>query len=406
MNIDKINKNLRKMRRSVIFMENHVKNFFELNQHYNHSKINPLFVRNVMYVNNVLQNVKDNVNYMKTLDRNVPENRIIMKRKFIISLVLMKHLDDITSKNSFEDVDFEVENILNFREKLPKFLSFVPQSYHEPIMEEFEQMKKKRKIIEGFSLASLGKVFGFIGSAFKMIIGGVVSIGKFIGTMLIKFVMLMWKLLMMVMDLIFKVIPKLVKNIFNFIKLLFMKLLKVGIFSCMVFGAMCLASMKYWQTLTEINGVPMELVMLPALIITIYLFWSQTELLWRAQMGLLNLIIWFFTGPVRFAIMLVLGLPSDDRFFRYKGNNIAKKAILFFAMIFKNFALIMVRFMLSLLGIKWFVQKVLPQIKKNLPTIREMFVFPLVIIQIIYKFIKRIIKFIFSQAGEFAEIAE
>ena len=406
MNIDKINKNLRKMRRSVIFMENHVKNFFELNQHYNHSKINPLFVRNVMYVNNVLQNVKDNVNYMKTLDRNVPENRIIMKRKFIISLVLMKHLDDITSKNSFEDVDFEVENILNFREKLPKFLSFVPQSYHEPIMEEFEQMKKKRRIIEGFSLASLGKVFGFIGSAFKMIIGGVVQIGKFIGTMLIKFVMLMWKLLMMVMDLIFKVIPKLVKNIFNFIKLLFMKLLKVGIFSFMVFGALCLASMKYWQTLTEINGVPMQLVILPAFIITIHLFWNETQLLWRAQMGLLNLIIWFFTGPVRFAIMLILGLPSDDRFFRYKGNNIAKKAILFFAMIFKNFAFIMVRFMLSLLGIKWFVQKVLPQIKKNLPTIREMFVFPLVIIQIIYKFIKRIIKFIFSQAGEFAEIAE
>lgn len=399
MNIDKINKNLRKMRRSVIFMENHVKNFFELNQHYNHSKINPLFVRNVMYVNNVLQNVKDNVNYMKTMDRNVPENRIIMKRKFIISLVLMKHLDDITSKNSFEDVDFEVENILNFREKLPKFLSFLPQSYHEPVMEEFEQMKKKRRIIEGFSLASLGKVFSSIGTAFKSIIGGIVSIGKFIGTMLIKFVMLMWKLLMMIMNLIFKIIPKLVKNLFNFIRLLFMKLLKVGVFSFMIFLALSLVSMKYWQTLTDINNVPLELVVMPALIITIYLFWNETQLLWRAQMALLNLIIWFFTGPVRFVIMLVLGLPKDDRFFRYKGNNIAKKAILFFAMIFKNFAFIMVRFMLSLLGIKWFVQKVLPQMKNNLPTIRELFIFPLIIIKVLYNFIKRILKFTFSQTS-------
>lgn len=400
MNIDKINQNLRKMKRSVIFMENHVNNFFELNQHYNHSKINPIFVRNVQYVNNVLQIVKDNVNFMKTLDRNVPENRILMKRKFIISLILMKHLDDITSKNSFEDVDFEIENILNTTDKIPKFLSYVPESYHEPVLEEFEQIKKNQKIIEGFSLSSLGKVFGFISSAFKMIINGVVQIGKFIGTMLIKFVQLMWKLLMMVMDLIFKIIPKLVKGIFNFIRLLFMKLIKVGIFSMLVFVILILVLTKYMMVLTEMPMADPSMAVVPAFIITLHLFWNATDFLWRLQMAIINGIIWIITGPIKSLIIMIIGFPEDDRFFRYKGGNIAKKALLFFAMFISNFAMILIRFFMSLLLIKYTFKYAVPKFIKSIPNLREIMVFPLIIGQWLYIFFKRIIKFISSKAGE------
>tara|TARA_Y100000991_G_C21975049_1_gene351752 strand:- start:428 stop:1630 length:1203 start_codon:yes stop_codon:yes gene_type:complete len=400
MNIDKINQNLRKMKRSVIFMENHVNNFFELNQHYNHSKINPIFVRNVQYVNNVLQIVKDNVNFMKKLDRNVPENRFIMKKKFIISLILMKHLDDITSKNSFEDIDFEVENILNTTDKIPKFLAYIPESYHEPVLEEFEHLKKNQKIIEGFSLSSLGKVFGFIASAFKMIINGVVEIGKFIGTMLIKFVMLMWKLLMMVMNLIFKVIPKLIKGIFNFIRLLFMKLIKVGIFSMLVFVILILVFTKYMMVLTEMPMPDPTMAIAPAFVITLYLFWSATDFLWRTQMAILNGIIWIFTGPIKTLIATVLGFPKDDRFFRYKGNNIAKKALLFLAMFISNFAMILIRFFISLLVIKYTFKHAVPKFIASIPTLKEIMVFPLIIGQWLYIFLKRILKFILGKVSQ------
>lgn len=396
MNIDKINQNLRKMKRSVIFMENHVNNFFELNQHYNHSKINPVFVRNVQYINNVLQIVKDNVNFMKTLDRNVPGNRFIMKKKFIISLILMKHLNDITSKNSFEDVDFEIENILNTRDKIPKFLACVPKSYHEPVLEEFENLKKNQKIIEGFSLSSLGKVFGFIASAFKMIINSLVEIGKFIGTMLIKFVMLMWKLLMMIMNLIFKIIPKLVKGFFNFIKLLFSKLVKVGIFSMMIFVLLILAFTQYMIILLEMPMPDPAMAIVPAFIVTIHLFWNATSFLWRLQMAILNGIIWIISGPIKYFFIIILGLPKDDRFFRYKGNNIAKKSLLFIAMLLGNIAMIIVRFFISLLGIKWILKYAVPKLAKGLPDMRDIMLFPLIIVQYIYNFFKRILKFFFT----------
>ena len=137
MNIDEINKNLRKMRRNVIFMENHVKNFFELNQHYNQSKINPIFVRNVVYVNNIVQAVKDNILYINTLDRSNRENRFIIKKKFIISLILLKHINEITTKHSFEDVDYEVENILYKKDQLPSFMDMVPKIYQKSVYEEF-----------------------------------------------------------------------------------------------------------------------------------------------------------------------------------------------------------------------------------------------------------------------------
>lgn len=391
MDQEEIRMNLRKMKKSIIFMENHVNNFYGLHQHYDYSKVNPIVVRNISYINNTVQRIKENFDVMRGLDKKVPENKFIMKKKFIISMVLLKHVNTLIKEKSFEDDDFEVHNILFKDKKNQNFMKLIPEKYQDAVKEEFETINKNKKIIEGFSLAAIGKFFGMIGTAFKSIIGGIVQIGKFIGGMLTQFIMLLWKLLMFVMDLIFKIIPKLIKSIFNFFKLLFLKLIKIGLFTFFLFAVILMVLMKYMQNLFEMGKVPFPVVILPAVVITLFLFWNQTALVYRMQTGLLNGIVWIFTGPIKYFFQLALGLPRNDPFFRYKGRNAAQKSFLFINMILKNIAMIMVRFFLLILFMKYAVKHIIPMMWKSVPTMKEMIIFPLIIMQYMYFYMKKLL---------------
>ena len=55
LDFEQVKFNLRKMKRSIIFMENHLNNAFGLHEHYHSTKVNPIFVRNVQYVNKIIK---------------------------------------------------------------------------------------------------------------------------------------------------------------------------------------------------------------------------------------------------------------------------------------------------------------------------------------------------------------
>ena len=94
-------------------------------------------------------------------------------------MVLLKHVNNLIKEKSFEDDDFEVHK--KFKNKKNKnFMKLIPKNQNQDVKEEFESINKNKKIIEGFSLAAIGKFFGMIAKN-KSIIGGIVQIGKFIG---------------------------------------------------------------------------------------------------------------------------------------------------------------------------------------------------------------------------------
>jgi len=149
--------------------------------------------------------------------------------------------------------------------------------------------------------------------------------------------------------------------------------------------------MKYWQILFEMNGVPLPVVIFPAIVIAIHLFWNETALIYRMQTGLINGIVWIFTGPIKYMIQLALGLPRNDPFFRYRGNNSAQKSLLFVNMIMKNIAMIIIRFFILILFTKYGIKYGVPMILKSVPTMREMLIFPLIVSQYIYLYMKKLL---------------
>lgn len=397
---EEMKNSLRKMKKSIIFMENHVNNFYGLNKHYQDSKVNPIAVRNIMYIDNAVQRIKGNFDVMKTLDKKNPENKFIIKKKFIISMVLLKHVNTLIKEKSFEDDDYEVHHLIFKDGKKPDFMKLIPKKYEDAVKEEFEAISRDKKIIEGFSLGAIPKFFTSIGKAFKSIIGGIVKIGSFIFGMLTKFIMLLWKLLMWTMDLIFKIIPKMIMSIFNFFRLLIMKLINIGLFTFFLFAIIIMVLMKYMQNLFEMGKVPFPVVILPAVVITLHLFWNETKLVYRMQTGLLNGIVWIFTGPIKYMIQLALGLPRNDPFFRYRGRNSAQKSLLFINMLMKNIAMIIIRFFVLLLLIKYGIKYGIPMMWKGVPSMKEMLIFPLIVGQYMYVYMKKLLNLFIGPTEE------
>ena len=397
---EEMKNSLRKMKKSIIFMENHVNNFYGLNKHYQDSKVNPIAVRNIMYIDNAVQRIKGNFDVMKTLDKKNPENKFIIKKKFIISMVLLKHVNTLIKEKSFEDDDYEVHHLIFKDGKKPDFMKLIPKKYEDAVKEEFEAISRDKKIIEGFSLGAIPKFFTSIGKAFKSIIGGIVKIGSFIFGMLTKFIMLLWKLLMWTMDLIFKIIPKMIMSIFNFFRLVIMKLINIGVFTFFLFAIIIMVLMKYMQNLFEMGKVPFPVVILPAVVITLHLFWNETKLVYRMQTGLLNGIVWIFTGPIKYMIQLALGLPRNDPFFRYRGRNSAQKSLLFINMLMKNITMIIIRFFVLLLLIKYGIKYGIPMMWKGVPSMKEMLIFPLIVGQYMYVYMKKLLNLFIGPTEE------
>ena len=139
------------------------------------------------------------------------------------------------------------------------------------------------------------------------------------------------------------------------------------------------------------NGVPLPVVIFPAIVIAIHLFWNETALIYRMQTGLINGIVWIFTGPIKYVIQLALGLPRNDPFFRYRGNNSTQRSFLFANMMMKNIAMIIIRFFVLLLLTKYGIKYGIPMMWQGVPTMKEMLIFPLIVSQYLYIYMKKLL---------------
>ena len=199
---------------------------------------------------------------------------------------------------------------------------------------------------------------------------------------------------MFLFKLVTEIIPNMIKNIFRFFMKLFQKIIKVGLFTMLLFVFMLMAFMKYWQIVLEIGQPPIPAVFFPALIIAVHLFWNETNVLFNAQMSIINGILWFFFGPMKNLLILILGLPKNDAFFRKKNANIFQKIKFFIMMIAKNMAFIVFRFFVSILAIKYLIKYATPIIISWLPTPKELLIFPMIVFTYIISFFKKLFNFV------------
>jgi len=384
---------MKKMKGSVNMLTSQIKEL-DLDK-LKENNVNPVFMRNIRYVGSITDHVTKNFDYMLTLDpkKNL-DHRIILRRKFLASGVMIKHVNDLVERYSYDSADFEVHNLLMNQDNMPKIFKNLSQDNLDFINDEFQQVEKNKKIIEGFNLSDIGKFFSQIGSFFSKIIGGIVKIGKFIGSFLFNFIKFVWQMLTFLFKLVTVIIPRMIRNIFNFIFKLLRKTIKVGLFTMLLFVFLLMVFMKYWQIVLELSMPPIPVIFFPALIIAVHLFWNETNALYNTQMAILNGILWFFFGPMKSLLILILGLPKNDAFFRKKNANIFTKIKYFIIMLEKNMAFIVFRFFVSLLAIKYIIRYAVPIIIKWIPTPKELLIFPMVVFNYIVSFIKKLFNFV------------
>lgn len=384
---------MKKMRESVDTLTSQIKNL-ELDK-LKENDVNPVFLRNVRYVGNITNHVANNFDYMLTLDpkKNL-DHRIIIRKKFLASGVMIRHINDLVERYSYDSADFEVHNLLMNQDNMPKIFKNLSKDNIEYIKEEFQEAEKNKKIIEGFAIAPLISFFIKIGMFFKKIIFGIVKIGKFVGSFLFKFIKFVWKMLTFLFKLVTVIIPRMIRNIFSFFMNLLRKTIKVGLFTMLLFVFLLMVFMKYWQIVLELGQPPIPVIFFPALLITIHLFWNETNTLFNAQMSIINGILWFFFGPMKNLLILILGLPKNDAFFRKKNANIFTKIKFFIIMLAKNMAFILFRFFVSLLAIKYLIMYAFPIIVNWLPTPKELLIFPMILFNYIVSFVKKLFNFV------------
>lgn len=392
MNQKEINRKLNQMKSTVLVIEERLQDFFRQNSHVTNT-INPIFVRNVVYINSVVDNIAMNLQAVSKYKSVDDENREEIEKRMATSTYLIKYLVDMTKAYSIIDNDYEVHNLILRKNNMPSVLTNIPQKYKEAVKEEFTKISKERKVIEGFSLKPITSFFSKIGKGFMMIIKTIGKIGKFIGQTLVKFIKFMFKLIKIIAKLIFVTLPRLIKKTAFFIKDLIIKLAKVGLISAAIFVLMILVLLKYWQSVLDTLIPPLPLVLVPAILITLYLFWNETNALWRLQLKILRSVLNFFTGAFKEMAIFIFGLDRRDKFFRYKISRrptitqVLTKAKLFMIMIAKNIASIVARTLIFILILKNIILHSVKNFGEGVPTFRDLLLFPVVIIRFLIQII-------------------
>lgn len=391
-NEKKIKENMIKMKKTVSQML-HQADQLELEK-LTEDNVSPIFIRNLNYVSTVTNHVGKNFDYMIKLDTDKVENRSEIKKKFLASGIMLKHVNDLIERYSYDTADFEVHNLLTNDNFMPKTFRKLSDKNKKFVREEFIEMDKNKKIIEGFNLSAITGFFKKIAGVFDKIIGGITKIGKFLGGFLLKFIQLAMKLLMFIFELITKIIPKLIFNIFNIIKKIMFKAIRVGLFTLLIFIGSMMLLLKYWQIFLEVKQPPTPVIFFPALLISLHLFWNETDFLFAQQMSIINGILWLFIGPFKNIVILILGLPKNDPFFTKKDADVYTKIKYFIKMILKNLTFIFIRFFMFTLVLKYFIMFLIKKVSLWIPTFKELILFPIIMFQYFLIILKKFYKYL------------
>ena len=388
MNKKELNRKLNKMRSTVLVIDEKLQDYFR-QEGYSSNNINPIFVRNVVYINSIVDSIDKNLTSISKLKEVDDSNKAMVQKKFATSTYLMKYLLNITTSSSIIDNDYEIHNLILRKNNMPSVLTNIPKKYREVVKEEFVKIGKDRKVIEGFSLKPITKFFSSIGKGFMNIIRTLGRIGKFIGSTLVNFIKFLFKLIKFIAKLVFVYLPRLIKKTAYFIKDLVVKTVKVGLISVCILVFLILCLLKYWQLVLETLMPPLPLVLLPAVLVTLYLFWYQTPMLYKLQIKILKGVLNFFTGPLKEFSIAIFGLNRNDRFFRYRIGRrptvlkILKKAKLFMLMIAKNMANIIARLLIGILALKYLIKYSVLNVSDGIPNLKDFLLFPVIIVRII-----------------------
>ena len=226
------------------------------------------------------------------------------------------------------------------------------------------------------------------------------EIVQFLLKTVVKFIKLLQTLLVSLMKLITVIIPKLILKIFSFIKLLFLKVKKIGITSIFIYFAFNILINKYWELLLdgiEVQGkeiepnVPELMITVPAIIMTSFFFWAKTKDVERLQNSFINSLIDLSRKSLKFLFVIFLGFPENDKFFKTKSNNVKTLIGLFFTMLYKNISKIVARTLLFSLILKISIKFIITQGVETLPGFKEIILFPLIFLNILFRTIYRFI---------------
>lgn len=293
------------------------------------SNNNIVIVRNLKYINYMLKNIK--LHLKLALKKNVKDDDYIeyIRKKIAIGTVLIDNITYLNSNFAIEQYDYETQNLLNNQDVINQLsnniegfsnVSFTKQNANNlvnilksnlkstrNINKKYENFTSTDKLIEGFSKAT-----------------------EFF-TKLLTY----W-------------IPKLFINLISFIKNFFLKLVKTWflVFIPILYFTTGKLVKEYWIYLLGKDIVDNEnhsfLIEYPTLFGGAYFWWMNTDTVAKLQNVILASIVPILYN-LKFFLVLLAGIPQDDPFFTYKGNNMAKKQELFLNMIFKSFFTFIVR---------------------------------------------------------------
>ena len=427
----KIKQAISKLKNTLMLIEGKFKKQYFLLDNIPQEKLNQILVRNLHYFNMIVQKVrsilreimisKKLINNKKLSKKLKNQIKIGIHRKSLIALVLLKHLTDLLKKYSIENYDFEIQTLID--NDTQDLLKDIPNELKNEVKEEFKSLKNnitnEKNVIETFGIKKafnkvknfsknlikkIADIFKSIFSALNKIFGMLNEIVQFLLKTVVKFLKLLQTLLMSLMKLITVIIPKLISKIFSFIKLLFLKVKKIGITSIFIYFAFNILINKYWELLLdgiEVQGkeiepnVPELMITVPAIIMTSFFFWAKTKDIERLQNSFINSLIDLSRKSLKFLFVIFLGFPENDRFFKTKSNNVKTLIGLFFTMLYKNISKIVARTLLFSLILKISIKFIITQGVETLPGFKEIILFPLIFFNIlfrtIYKFISKYI---------------
>ena len=357
--------------------------------------VNIVILRNFTYVKNVVTKIKSNIDQIKKKSESKDKNQEEIDRKFLSSYVLLESILKINDNYSITQYDYEVLNLKmyenDFKEfgdlKVTKLINKSDPETKKEIVENFESCKVK--VIEKFGfLDPVTNIISEIFNGFMMVIKGMIGIAKFIGGLLIDFVKMLFELLKMVYYVISKLIPMIFSMIWGVLRGIAIRTHLIPFALFMLF-AMFAGGVYYLVCIMGDCSLPSLLMAKSkiiqvggaSLIVAFGMWWAeQGRLMKIAQKMFTEALIWFFTNPAQWFIMLVLNVKRNDRMF-LKSTPALKKAELISAHIIFKFPIIVLRLFVICALIKYVVVFFTAHMHLVKPSLRELAIFPSVLLR-------------------------
>lgn len=393
-----------------------------------------LQVRNITYTNNVIKRVQSNLDDIEKIasDKSKDNRKNEINQKFNSSYLMLESLCSVGKKYNHKDFDYEIMSIKAVNTKLNNIgksnredIAF--QEDKKKVLEEFETVKVK--IVEGFDFSPITDLIDEIGDGFKMVIDGIVRIGKFVVEFLKDFVILLFTILKMIYSFIVDIVPKIVKFLYDTTMKLFQKFSRVGIFSiALIVGSMYASreiyACHFMPFILQIMGVakdnyestrnipqgkqnggynelgsdaaamakgskcdPQYIQQASKTIVPyvaffgLYMFWNKTDDIAFLQQAFFDLVLYIVTEPLKNLFAYIMGIEENDEIF-LKSTSVGRKLQLFFIYWYKDLFGILFRIALCILiPFLFYNQVYLKHFDFVVPTVRELVIFPFVILR-------------------------